>query len=195
MRLPAKEALERTKLAVEIIGLLVGGGFLFGGVVIPWFSNTSGEMEIRTMRAPSDRPGEDYLAIEVRLRRHGTARCDLFSINARVHNPFVDGDDRPVSFATEALSPTLSGVDFKLPRKKPQITLDPDDAFHVSNITRVPRDSPEVVDAVIRCNRDTAGNPPEWRSSTTSFPVPVEKTPPSSKSDQDPKESKHQPRR
>ena len=188
MRLPAREALERAKLVIEIIGLLVGGAFLFGGVAIPWFSNTSAEMEVRTKRASSDRAGEDYLAIEVRLHRHGTARCDLFSINAWVHNPLAKGDKQLVSFDTGALLPTASGADFERPRNKPQITLDPDDAFHVSNITRVPRDSPEVVDVVIRCDRDTAGNPPEWRSSTTSFPG--ERMPTSSKGDQVPEESK-----
>jgi hypothetical protein len=169
--LPGKEVLERVKLSVEIMGLILAGIFLFLGVVIPWFSNTSAEMEIRTARALSGSPNEDYLTIDVRLHRHGISQCDLSSVDAWVHNPFSSDDGRFVSFDVKAVQPTTAGVDFKRPRDKPWITLDPDDALQFSNVLRVPSEGPQIVDAIIRCGRATAGNAPEWRSSATSLPI------------------------
>jgi len=168
--LPAKDVLERIKLCVEILAFVLAGTFLLLRVVIPWFSNTSAEVEVRTKRDRSDSPDKDYLAIEVRLRRHGISQCDLRSITAQVRNPFSSEEAQTVPFDVNGVKATTDGVDFNALRPKPEITLDPDDALHFSKIIRVPSESTQIVDAVIVCGRVTTGSQPEWRSSTASLP-------------------------
>jgi len=167
--------MEEVKNVLTIIAAFSAAVFFIWQIVAGWLV-VNVEVSIVTERQTKSNE-EDWLAFKLVFKKGKTDTLQIKDIKARVITQ--DGSVVPGGLFSfdeiHKLSATNNIVDWsKLNEDARNISLSPEESFHLGRFLKVPVDEPLIIEMVLHGTRTMWGRGFQWRASAVSLPVKKE---------------------